>query len=93
MKKQGREISFQIELVEDSTHNREYSCIGLVPGGTSQYFNSSIVALSKYNIEKENCFYAFLHILQQYSCYMYVCMCVKILQYIKVVNMKRKCTL
>ena len=52
---------------------------------------SSIVALSKYNIEKENCFYAFLHIITTISsCYMYVCMCVKILQYIKVVNSEKK---
>ena len=49
MEKQGRLIqSFQIKQVEDSTHNREYSCIGLVPGGTSQYVNVSIVAISEF---------------------------------------------
>ena len=79
MEEQGRLIqSFQIEQVEDSTHNREYSCIGLVLGGTSRYINVSIVAISEYYIEKlkENCFHAFLHILHQNNSYMYVCMCV-----------------
>ena len=47
MEEQGRKIqNFRITL-EDSTHNRKYICIGLVPGGASQYINMSIVAISK----------------------------------------------
>lgn len=41
-------IMFTIDLVQDLTHNKEYSCIASVPDNeTTYYTNLSIVALSK----------------------------------------------
>ena len=49
LEEQGRELSgFLIDQLKDSTHNRKYSCIGIVPGGTNQYVNFTVVAISEY---------------------------------------------
>ena len=43
----GKIISFEITETTDTTHNKEYACIGVASDGNDFFQNITIVALSK----------------------------------------------